>query len=321
MTLGRAAVSRCIVPSDGFNGGVFLLFQMSSGTDHWIVVDLTVLDGLREFLSLTVMTINTPSLGSLGVYILSSLTGITLLAPSVESVAVVVSPFCLLSRLVMSSSVGSSHSVDSSLTRTASGSASQSSDDPTYDWVDPSVLNILTKIRTSDDLDKFFSANKDFIESDCPIEALAVDVCGITDRVCHSRENAPHDFFFVYSTLFANLHVTFPFDNFTMGVLRILNVRPTQLHPNSWAILQAFRILYRIFKLTPTPESFLYYYNTHPSTPVSWLSLSSRPGNVRFVAYTTSYKNFKENYFKVFVEPDDRDLFYNADGTTKFPFH
>ena len=73
--------------------------------------------------------------------------------------------------------------------------------------------------------------------------------------------------------------------------------------------------------LTPTPESFLYYYNTYPSTPVGWLSLSSRAGNVRFAAFTTSYKNFKEYFFKVFVEPDGRNLFYNADGTTKFLFH
>jgi len=143
----------------------------------------------------------------------------------------------------------------------------------------------------------------------------------MTDRVCHGQENAPHDFFFVYSTFFSHLHISFPFDDFTMSVLRILNVAPTQLHPNSWAILQAFRIICQIFGLTPTLGSFLYYYNTYPSTPVGWLSLSSRPGNVRFAAFTTSYKNFKDYYFKVFVEPDGRDLFYNADGTTKFPFH
>jgi len=76
-----------------------------------------------------------------------------------------------------------------------------------------------------------------------------------------------------------------------------------------------------MFTTKPTRGSFLYYYNSHPSTPVSWLSLSSRPGNVRFAAYTTSYKNFKENYFKIFVEPDGRELFYNVDETTKFPFH
>jgi len=116
-------------------------------------------------------------------------------------------------------SVESSHSVDSSLTRTASGSASQSSDDPSYDWVDPSVLKIPTKIRIVDHLDEFFSVNKNFLASDCSTEALAVDVCGVTDRMCHSRENASHDFFFVYSTFFSHLHITFPFDDFTMRVL------------------------------------------------------------------------------------------------------
>ena len=54
---------------------------------------------------------------------------------------------------------------------------------------------------------------------------------------------------------------------------------------------------------------------------MSWLSLSSRPGSIWFAAYTTSYKNFKEKYFKIFVEPDGWDFFYNAEGQTKFPFH
>jgi len=54
---------------------------------------------------------------------------------------------------------------------------------------------------------------------------------------------------------------------------------------------------------------------------MSWLSFSSRPGNIQFAAFTTSYKNFKEKYFKIFVEPDDQDLLYNENGMTKFPFH
>jgi len=40
----------------------------------------------------------------------------------------------------MPPSVESFNVVDSSLTRTASSSASQSSDGPSYDWVDSSVL-------------------------------------------------------------------------------------------------------------------------------------------------------------------------------------
>ena len=49
-----------------------------------------------------------------------------------------------------------------------------------------------------------------------PNDALYVDICGITDRVCHGRENALHGFFFVYSTLFSPLHVSLLFDDFTM---------------------------------------------------------------------------------------------------------
>ena len=65
----------------------------------------------------------------------------------------------------------------------------------------------------------------------------------------------------------------------------------------------------------------MFYYNTYPANPVSWVSLVSRPGSVRFAAFTTSYKNFKERYFKVFVELDDREHLYLAEGGTKFPFH
>jgi len=99
-------------------------------------------------------------------------------------------------------SVESSHSVDSSLTRTTFGSASHSSDNPSYDWVDPSVVKIPTRIRTYDNLDKFFSANENFLVPDCPSEALIADVCGVSNRVCHGRENVLHDFFFVYNTFF-----------------------------------------------------------------------------------------------------------------------
>jgi len=128
------------------------------------------------------------------------------------------------------------------------------------------------------------------------------------------------DFFYVYSTLFADLKVILPFDEFTMDVLRFLNLAPTQLHPNSWACMQAFRMVCQLFDLTPRAEVFLFYYNTHSANPVSWVSLTSRPGSVCFAAFTTSYKNFKERYFKIFVEPDSREYFYNAD-VTKFPFH
>jgi len=124
----------------------------------------------------------------------------------------------------------SDHSVDRKL------------DGPSYEWVDPRVLDIPTYFRGPNDLDKFLS-KVSFLKLDSHSDALMVDIYGYTDRVCHRRENAPQDFFFTTSFFFLTYNVTLPFDEFTMGVLRILNVASTQLHPNSWASLQVYRIM------------------------------------------------------------------------------
>jgi len=119
---------------------------------------------------------------------------------------------------------------------------------------------------------------------------------------------------------FSQLHVRLPLDDFTMGVLRALNVAPTQLHPNSWAYLQAFHILCQSLYLEPTPYTFLYFYDTRPRRPVTWLSLISRPSISRLDAFSQSFKHFKDGYFKVIVKEGGKSHFLNADGSTKFPF-
>jgi len=57
----------------------------------------------------------------------------------------------------------------------------------------------------------------------------------------------------MYKCLFGYLHVRVPFDDFTMGVLLILNVAPSQLHPNGWTAFQALQALclYTYVKATP----------------------------------------------------------------------
>jgi len=81
------------------------------------------------------------------------------------------------------------------------------------------------------------------LKPNAPSDAVAADSCNHSNRVCHGRENSPQEFFYVYITFLNDLHVTLPFDEFTMGVLQILNVAPTQLHPNSWVALQAFKAI------------------------------------------------------------------------------
>jgi len=50
--------------------------------------------------------------------------------------------------------------------------------------------------------------------------------------------------------------VCLPFDAFTVGVLRALNVALTQLHPNTWASMQAFRVVCLAFGVRPLTSCF-----------------------------------------------------------------
>ncbi|QCE06844.1 hypothetical protein DEO72_LG9g1858 [Vigna unguiculata] len=124
----------------------------------------------------------------------------------------------------------------------------------------------------------------------------------------------------MYMCHFSQFHVRLPLDDFTMGVLRVLNVAPTQLHPNSWAYLQAFRILCQSLYLEPTPYAFLYFYDTRPRRPATWLSLISRPSISRLNAFSQSFKHFKDGYFKVVVKEGGKAYFLNTNGSAKFPF-
>ena len=49
----------------------------------------------------------------------------------------------------------------------------------------------------------------------------------VVDCVCHGQEGEVEGFFYMYMCHFSQLHVRLPFDDFTMGVLRLLNVAPT----------------------------------------------------------------------------------------------
>jgi len=166
-----------------------------------------------------------------------------------------------------------------------------------------------------------FLCKLSILKPDFPSDVVTINNCNHTDWVCHGRENGAHDFFFLYTCLFNDMHITLPFNEFIMGVLMILNVALTQLHPNYWVTLQAFRLICDAFRLMLSPQSFLFYYNSHSTNPVGWLSLTSRPGNIIFKPFTSSYKKFKERYYKMLIEPDGKPYFYDSEGKPKFLFH
>lgn len=117
------------------------------------------------------------------------------------------------------------------------------------------------------------------------------------------------------------LPVHLPFDEFIMGVFRLLNVAPTKLHPNKWGGLQAFRLICQALYLSPTPESFLYFYITCSKGLIKWLSLIGRSNSCPFDEYSQSFKKFKNQFFKGVITLIGKSYFYNDDGRPKFPFY
>jgi len=188
-----------------------------------------------------------------------------------------------------------------------------------YGWVVGDVRDQSSLFRCSRLLNSWLNCTS-VISKGVSRGIVSLERVSAIDRVCHGQEGATEKFFYMYMCHFSQLHVRLPLDDFTMGVLRALNVAPTQLHPNSWAYLQAFRILCQSLYLEPTPYAFLYFYDTRPRRPATWLSLISRPSISRLDAFSQSFKHFKDRYFKVIVKEGGKAHFLNADGSTKFPF-
>ncbi|KOM26407.1 hypothetical protein LR48_Vigan270s000400 [Vigna angularis] len=106
-----------------------------------------------------------------------------------------------------------------------------------------------------------------------------------------------------------------------MDVLRILNVAPSQLHPNSWGYVQAFAVLCRALGIRPTVGLFLYFFICRPIAKKGWVSLISEPGNALLELYLQSYRGFKEKFFKVSIPDVGRRYFFDGEGSPKFQLY
>jgi len=63
-------------------------------------------------------------------------------------------------------------------------------------------------------------------------------------------------FTFIYSAIFKRL----PFTFFEKELMMELNVAPCQLHPNAWAFIRAFEILYNYFEHNAFVDVFLHFF-------------------------------------------------------------
>ncbi|MED6118128.1 hypothetical protein PIB30_000110 [Stylosanthes scabra] len=82
--------------------------------------------------------------------------------------------------------------------------------------------------------------------------------CSDQDRVYYRGEG--WELFFVYTTLFLDIGVRFPFSEFQCGVLNQLKCAPTQIHLNAWAFIRGFEILMEYLGTKPLLEVFFSFF-------------------------------------------------------------
>ena len=93
-------------------------------------------------------------------------------------------------------------------------------------WVDPKVCEIASLFHTDASVAEFLD-KVPILKASTENSLLAFSLCSLEDRVYRERSSTEPPFFFIYSCLFSDLHVSLPFDAFTMSVLRALNVVPS----------------------------------------------------------------------------------------------
>ncbi|QCD87508.1 hypothetical protein DEO72_LG3g2044 [Vigna unguiculata] len=147
-----------------------------------------------------------------------------------------------------------------------------------YYWVAVDVRNQLSLFQWSRLLNYWLNCTP-VISKGVDRGIVSLERVSAVERVCHSQEGAAEKFFYMYMCHFSQLHMRLPLDDFTMGVLRQLNVAPTQLQPNSWAYfrLDAFSQSFKhfkdcYFKVVVKEEGKSHFLNADGSTkfPFSW---------------------------------------------------
>ena len=124
--------------------------------------------------------------------------------------------------------------------------------------------------------------------------------CRKGEPVCSDEAFDPEDpFCFIYSTIFQRLELRLPFTPFERTLLTEVNVAPAELHPNSWAFMRAFAILCCNLGLTPSVDTFLYFFEVKDLGKKLWVNFNGVAGRVLLTLFQQSYKGFKKNFFKV----------------------
>jgi len=130
--------------------------------------------------------------------------------------------------------------------------------DPQYAWVHHDVDKHIYEYSTRARVQQFVSVYP--VCDDSIVEHVVARPWRVHERVYVKPKPDSYDFTYVYKFLFKEYHISFPLSDFMAGMLNLMNISPSQLHPNSWAFLKCFKLLCHHLGFEPTTDIFTYFY-------------------------------------------------------------
>jgi len=181
-----------------------------------------------------------------------------------------------------------------------------------YRWAPEAFLAETSQLNSHKDIDTYKqgeSQNKFHVfgkELDVYLKVLpcrkGVPVCA------DDRADRDEPFFFMYTSIFKRLKLHLPFSRFERALFTEVNVASAQLHPNSWAFVQAFAILCDYLGHPPSVDVFLYFFEVKNPGKKLWLSFNGVVERVLMTLFQQSYKGFKKKFLKICCNIHDHTL-------------
>ncbi|GAU48770.1 hypothetical protein TSUD_406130 [Trifolium subterraneum] len=151
-------------------------------------------------------------------------------------------------------------------------------------------------------------------------ELIIVEPVRADELITTVNREEPH-YFYMYANVIQTLNLWFPLTYFEDTILRLLNVAPSQFHPNSWAFVKAYELLCYALDLEPSLGVFLSFYHVKSLTPGRLVSVCAQPNKGLFKLFASNFKNYQDSFFLVRYGPELPSLMYDTDGDRLFPFY
>ncbi|GAU44772.1 hypothetical protein TSUD_138840 [Trifolium subterraneum] len=149
---------------------------------------------------------------------------------------------------------------------------------------------------------------------------FVIDPVALGEFVTTVNEQEPH-YFYMYTHVLQTLHLWLPFNSFECQILRVMNVAPCQLHPNSWTFLKAFQVACEGLDVVPAVGVFFCFFHVKNVSPHSLISISSQPNKGRFSLYASNFKNYRDTFVRFRCGKGFPELMFDAYGNRLFPFY